>query len=109
MKIPLLILALTVCAWSLSAVEGTAITNSANTAASLTETQLKDIYLGRKTTWDDGSRIVVVFPESGDGNTALLKILGKSSSQFTTSWKKLVFSGQGTMPTTVKERTRLRF
>jgi ABC-type phosphate transport system substrate-binding protein len=83
-------------AGSLTAAE-TAIVNPSVTA-SVDAEAIKDIYLGRKTTWDGGGKIVVALAESGPSNDALMKLVGKSSSQFATSWKKLVFSGKGVMP-----------
>lgn len=81
----------------------TVVVNSASSLAGISSDQLKDIYLGRKAAWDDGSRITVVLVEAGGSNDALMKILGKSQSQFVTSWKKLVFTGKGAMPEMVKD------
>lgn len=81
----------------------TIILNVSSTVSALKIDQVKDIYLGRKAHWEDGSRIVVVLPDRGPGNEALMKILGKSQSQFIIGWKKLVFSGKGVMPEMVKD------
>lgn len=80
-----------------------AILNPASPVSAISADQAKDIFLGRKTSWDDGSKIVVVVTESGPGNDALMKLLGKSPSQFATGWKKLVFTGKGVMPESVKD------
>lgn len=81
----------------------TAILNPSSAVSALNADQFKDIYLGRKSSWDDGTKITVVLPETGPGNEALMKLLGKSQSQFATGWKKLVFTGKGVMPETVKD------
>ncbi len=77
------------------AAEDTAIVHPGVGVASLTEDQAKDLFLGKKTSWDDGSKVVVVVAKDSE---ALMKFLGKSPQQFQTSWKKLVFTGKGSMP-----------
>lgn len=99
MKYALILLAC--CGFALAA--ETVVVNPGLEVATLSEDQFKDIYLGRKTTWDSGAKITVVLVESGPANEALMARLGKSSSQFTTGWKKLVFSGKGVMPEMVKD------
>lgn len=81
----------------------TVVVNPSVEVAALSDDQFKDIYLGRKTSWDSGAKIVVVLAENGPANDALMAKLGKSGSQFTTGWKKLVFTGKGTMPEMVKD------
>ncbi len=58
----------------------------------------KDIFLGRKTTWPDGSLVAVIVPKSGATHDDLLGRLDKSTEQFLIGWKKLVFTGRGFMP-----------
>lgn len=96
------LIALFALAGSLVAAD-TVVMNPASSLAGISADQFKDIYLGRKSTWDDGSKITVVLVETGGSNEALMKILGKSQSQFVTSWKKLVFTGKGAMPEMVKD------
>ena len=78
--------------------EETVIINGASAVANLSEDDLKDYYLGKKTNWPDGSKVVVVVLKDGTSHDNLMKKIGKSSSQFTTGWKKLVFTGKGAMP-----------
>jgi ABC-type phosphate transport system substrate-binding protein len=59
---------------------------------------LKDVFLGRQTTWSNGAHITVVIAKSGPSHDAVMQLLDKSNSQFLISWKKLVFTGKGTMP-----------
>lgn len=83
--------------------EDTVIVHPGLPLSGLDEEALKDIYLGRKTAWDDGSRVVVVVAiTDGTSQEHLLSRLNKSSSQFLTGWKKLVFTGKGTMPELVE-------
>jgi len=87
--------------------EDTVIVNPALQIAALDEEALKDIYLGRKTSWDDGSRVVVVVLKEGPSLDHLLQRLNKSAAQFLTGWKKLVFTGKGTMPELVESEDAL--
>jgi ABC-type phosphate transport system substrate-binding protein len=90
-----------------AAAEDTIIVNPALPLAALDDEALKDIYLGRKTAWDDGSRVVVVVLKEGISHDHLLQLLNKSAAQFLTGWKKLVFTGKGTMPELVESEDAL--
>ena len=79
------------------------ILNPSADASELSADELKAIFNGGKTTWPNKTRIRVVVPGAGPGNEALMSFLGKSSNQFKTSWKKLVFSGNGTLPETLAD------
>lgn len=87
--------------------EDTVIVNPALPLTALDDEALKDIYLGRKTAWDDGSRVVVVVLKEGVSHDHLLQRLNKSAAQFLTGWKKLVFTGRGTMPELVESEDAL--
>lgn len=78
-----------------AAAEDTVITHPGVQVASLSADDAKDFFLGRKSNWPDGSKVVVAIVKDHEG---LSTLLGKSPSQFVTSWKKLVFTGKGVMP-----------
>lgn len=108
MRIPLLIGLVSAAAFAApAAAEETVIVNGALTVADLTEDDLKDYYLGKKASWPDGSKVVVVVLKDGASHEKLMGKLGKSSSQFTTGWKKLVFTGKGAMPEQVGNEDEL--
>lgn len=108
MRIPLLIGLVSVLAFAAPAVaEETVIVNGASAVADLSEDDLKDYYLGKKASWPDGSKVVVVVLKDGPSHDKLMGKLGKSSSQFTTGWKKLVFTGKGAMPEQVGNEDEL--
>lgn len=71
-----------------------------NKLASLTTDDLNRIFLGKKTLWESGTRIVPAMPEeeSTAGEAFLTVTLKKSVSQFRAYWKRLLFSGGGTVP-----------
>lgn len=101
-----LVMIVAVSVTSLSA-EETVILNGGSALASLSEDDLKDYYLGKKASWPDGSKVVVVVLKDGPSHEKLMSKLGKSSSQFTTGWKKLVFTGKGAMPEQVGSEDEL--
>jgi len=76
------------------------VVSKENKTASLTTDDLVRIFLGKKTLWDSGVRIVPAMPEeeSPAGETFLSGTLKKSVSQFRAYWKRLLFSGGGTVP-----------
>lgn len=60
---------------------------------------LKDIFLGKKTTWDNGESIEFVTLNDGDTHSAFLAAyINKTPSQFSSFWKQQVFTGKGKMP-----------
>ena len=69
---------------------------------SLSASDVENIFLGKKTTWDNGSKIVFYTLKNGAAHEAFLKnYVSKSASQFKTFWKKQVFTGKGKMPKSV--------
>ena len=60
---------------------------------------LKSIYLGRKKQWTSGQRIVVVHSQKKSVFEPFSKVvLRKSVSQFRMFWRRMVFTGKGSMP-----------
>ncbi len=75
------------------------IANSNAPAGSLTSDDIKNIFLAKKTQWDDGAKINFVTLKAGQTHTDFLKnYLGKSSSQFQRYFRTLVFTGKGKVP-----------
>lgn len=108
MRIPLLTGLISLLAFAAPAMaEETVIVNGASPVADLSEDDLKDYYLGKKANWPDGSKVVVVVLKDGPSHEKLMGKLGKSSSQFSTGWKKLVFTGKGAMPEQVGSEDEL--
>ncbi len=65
----------------------------------LTGDALKKIFLGKKKSWDDGTKIVIAVLKGGEIHEAFMsERLKKKPSQFTIYWKQLVFTGRGVMP-----------
>lgn len=57
------------------------------------------IFLGKKTAWDNGEKIVPVILRSGATHETFLKdVVEKTSAQFSTYWKQMAFWGKGREP-----------
>jgi ABC-type phosphate transport system substrate-binding protein len=68
-------------------------------ADALDKGAVQKIFLGKTSTWDDGTRVALSMLKGGDVSEAFLKAnVKKSHKQFATFWKKAVFSGTGEMP-----------
>ena len=75
------------------------ITHPGNSASSISQQDLKNIYLGKKSRWDDGSSIVVMAQKSGALTDAFIsEAVGKTTQQYFIYWRKIVFTGKGTPP-----------
>jgi ABC-type phosphate transport system substrate-binding protein len=80
-------------------VRASLIANPAVVNASLTDQEVQNIYLGKKTQWDDGKSITVVTTGNDLLHEAFLKrFIKKTPSQFRIFWKKMEFTGTGTTP-----------
>jgi ABC-type phosphate transport system substrate-binding protein len=74
-----------------------------NVEDTLTRDEVKQIFLGRKTRWNDDSKIVFVIYREKDVYDAFLKeYVNKTIFQYTNYWKKQVFTGKGRMPKSFK-------
>ncbi|OQX22504.1 MAG: hypothetical protein BWK80_30295 [Desulfobacteraceae bacterium IS3] len=67
--------------------------------ASLSKDDIRNIFLGMKTEWSNGKKIVFVTLEDSDINESFMKdYLSKTPFQFTAYWRKQVFTGKGKPP-----------
>ena len=75
------------------------ITDNSNPVTMLSAKDVKNIYLGKKTVWSDGSHITV-FTQTGSAiNKAFMKEMArKTPQQYSTYWKKSLFTGTGLPP-----------
>ncbi len=77
----------------------------ANKDIGISSVQAKDIkgvFLGKQTKID-GAKVVIVLLKKGDANDIFLKTyIGKTAKQFSSYWKKRVFSGKSRMPKSFK-------
>ena len=76
------------------------IVNSGNSVSSLTKSELSRIFLGKTTSFGNGSKAVAVNQISASSSRSEFdsNMLGKSTSQINAYWSKQMFSGGGTPP-----------
>lgn len=101
MKIKLIVFIMVLCIIPGLCFAGDAvvITNPSVSETTLSKKDVGNIYLGKKTSWSDGSKIIFVVLTGGDTHdTFLNSYVGKTASQFKTFWKKQVFTGKGSPP-----------
>ena len=68
-------------------------------ASSLAMDDIKQIFLGRKTTWDNGAKIIFVVQDGTDAGESFLKTyIRKNAYQYDIYWRKQVFTGRGKPP-----------
>jgi len=57
------------------------------------------LFLGKKTTWEGGGGVILAVLAEGPLHETFLKAyVGKTASQFTSHWRKLVFTGKASEP-----------
>jgi len=60
---------------------------------------LQKVFLGKTTKWDDNSKINIVVLKDKDQHKLFLKsYIHRTSSQWKSHWKKMVFTGKGIKP-----------
>lgn len=97
-----ILLGLAACAAPLTA--QVAVANGQVQSPPLGEDRLRDILVGRITTWDDGSPIVLVLLDDPSSNAATQRITGRDLPQLIRGWKRLVYAGNGAMPIVLDSR-----
>lgn len=60
--------------------------------------QLRNILLGRVTTWADGSQIVLILSSDAGSRAAIEELTGRDLDRLLRGWKRILFSGNGAMP-----------
>ncbi len=68
--------------------------------STLSQDEIRQIFLGRNTQWkEDHQRIHFVILENGELHSAFVRqFVGKTPSQFSNYWKKMIFTGKGRAP-----------
>ncbi len=81
------------------AADFTLIVNQANPASSISKGDAKNIFLGKKSSWPDGTKTKPVLQKKSAIHKGFTKaVTGKSARQFTNFWKKATFTGTGVAP-----------
>jgi ABC-type phosphate transport system substrate-binding protein len=93
-----LVCSIAIFAFSAAASDVQFVVNSDVKASEVTMDDLKRVFLGTKTSLDDGSKVEPVLANGGAAHDAFLKQIGKSDTALRTYYKSLVFTGKGSMP-----------
>ena len=94
----LLIVILFLCT-AVRAQDVTIVVNNNLPISVITETQLRDIFIGARSRFDNGTRAVPVLLKGGPVHEVFLhRHVGDTPDEFRTRWRRAVFTGQGSMP-----------
>ena len=75
------------------------VVNDSVPEESLSADAVQEIFLGRKTRWSDGQKIVPATLKQGQAHEDFLKgYIRKTPHQFRDYWRRLVFTGRGSAP-----------
>ena len=84
------------------------ITNKNVAEDSMTQDDIKNIFLGKKSKWHDNTKVHFVVSDNPDLNKMFLKsYVKKTPKQFKAYWKNMVFTGQGKKPKEFKSTEEL--
>ena len=76
--------------------------------SSISLDMLKKIYLGQKTSWDAGGKVMSAALSSGPAHEAFLKaVTAKTPAQFQAFWKQAIFTGSGVPPKSFSSEAEL--
>lgn len=85
------------------------VTQANNPVDSVTMQEVRNIFLGKKTTWSNGQNIVVFIQQDNTvTNIFCREYLAKSPQQFFTYWKKALFTGTGNPPITLSNDSEMK-
>lgn len=85
--------------WGALAQEMVIIVHNDNQVAEISQRDLKNIFLGKKSQWEDGSMIQpIILNEELLHGTFLKSFLKRGKKQYETYWKRMIFTGQGSPP-----------
>ncbi|MCK5352906.1 substrate-binding domain-containing protein [bacterium] len=75
------------------------IVNKANPDTSISIQEARNIFLGKKGTWSNGLKAVVYTQSGSPVHTDFTRsVVGKTPQQFSTFWRKALFTGTGIPP-----------
>lgn len=78
------------------------------TDTTLTSNEIKMIYLGKISRWDNGDKIIITVLENGPTHDSFMKnCLHKKNNSFILYWKQRMFTGRGVMPIIFKTENEL--
>jgi integrase len=104
----ILLLSLLPCSSGANAQDVVLVANQGVRISEIRNADLRDIFLGAKTRFSDGSRAIPVTLRGGPAHEVFLKNhVGASPEEFRSRWRKEVFTGQNAMPKTFDSESAL--
>ena len=93
-------LGLTLLASAAAFADVVVIVSAKNANYGLEKTDVEQIFLGKISTFPDGSKAVPIDQNEGSASRDAFndRVLGKSASQLKAYWSRLIFTGKGTPP-----------
>lgn len=93
-------LGLTLLASAAAYADVVVIVSAKNANYGLEKNDVEQIFLGKTSTFPDGSKAVPIDQNEGSASRDTFndKVLGKSASQLKAYWSRLIFTGKGTPP-----------
>lgn len=76
----------------------TVLINPALGGEPLNVERVRDMLLGRVTTWNDGTAVTIVLIDERLADAELEALAGRDRQRLLRGWKRLVYSGAGVMP-----------
>lgn len=67
--------------------------------------RVRNLFLGRSTTWSDGSPVTIVLIDDVQEDPDLISVVGRDHARLLRGWKRLVYSGAGAMPVLAASRS----
>ncbi len=99
MRVFLAVSAILLAASAVLAADYVVIVSKDSPMSSISMDTLKKIYLGQKTSWDAGGKILPAALTAGPAHDAFLKaVTAKTPAQFQAFWKQAIFTGSGVPP-----------
>ena len=84
------------------------VANRSVSVSQISATQLRDIFMGTRTRFNDGNRALPVLLKGGPVHEVFLsRIVGDNPEEFRVRWRRMVFTGQGSMPKEVSSEQAL--
>jgi len=85
------------------------VVNKANAVSTLSPQDAKKVFLGKKSSWSDGKRVVLYSQKNPDLTKAFTEgVVKKSPQQFMVFWKKALFTGTGKPPVEVADDAQMK-
>ena len=74
----------------------------------LNKSDIKNIFLGKKTSWDNQKKITIVLLKTDDVYKEFLKVyIKRSAQQYRLYWRNMVFTGEGFIPKSFKSEENI--